>query len=126
MRVAALVVVVACLVSVPLAGGAQQAAKEAEAAKCDAQETAMTNTMNAMVNAANNLNACGGSMTCYDSRLPALKSAWQTAASAAGNYCTCAGAYTQLSASEKEAVQWAWSAAKQMGWNAGTLPSCFR
>jgi hypothetical protein len=107
-------------------GLAQQAAKEAEAAKCDAQETAMMNTMTAMENAANNLAACGGSMTCYNSRLPALQSAWQTAASAAGNYCTCAGAQYQLSASEKEAVQWMWSAAAQMGWNPGTLPSCFK
>jgi len=107
---------------------ALRAAEEAknEAANCDSQETAMMNTVTAMQNAANNLAACGGNVTCYNSRFPALQSTWQTAASAAGNYCTCSGAHTQLSASEKEMVQWVWSAAAQMGWNPGTLPSCFK
>jgi len=109
-------------------GLAAKAASASQTANCSSQESALANAMPSLQNAVNNLSACGGSSSCINSRMGAFQSTWSTAANAAGNLCTCAGANVNsyISASEKAAVQQMWSLAPSLGLNPGALPSCFR
>jgi hypothetical protein len=99
-----------------------------QAPDCTLQETAAMNGLTAAENALNSLSACGGNTSCWNARIGAFNSAWSSAASAIGNWCTCLGpsAGSQLSASDKAAIQQIWPLIRSMGLNPGTLPSCFQ
>jgi hypothetical protein len=99
-----------------------------QTANCSSQESTATNAMTSMQNAANNLSACGGSSSCYNSRIGAVQSTWSTAANALGNLCTCAGLNinSYISSSEKAYFQQMWQYLPSVGLDPGTMPSCFR
>jgi hypothetical protein len=99
-----------------------------QAPDCTLQETAAMNATTSMQNAITSLSACGGNTSCLNAREGALNSAMQPLLNALSNLCTCMGSSvgSQFSASEKAAIQQFWSQLRSMGFNPGTLPSCFQ
>ena len=99
-----------------------------KAPDCTSQYTAAMTAMTSMQNATNSLMACGGNSSCYNARMGAVNSAMQPLLSAASGLCTCWGSSvgSQLSASDKAAIQQLWSLLRSDGLNPGALPSCFQ
>ena len=94
---------------------------------CSSQESAVMSALVNVQNQVNYLGACGSSQSCYNSRWSAFTSAYSGFASSLSTLCSCMGySGNSMSASEKAAIQQAWAAAPALGFNPGTLPSCFR
>jgi len=100
-----------------------QLVESASAPDCSSQKSAMTNSLNSLVNAVNNLSACGSNVTCLTSRQGAVTSATSSIANTAGNYCSCLGVGSAASAEEKADFQRIAAAA---GVSPGNFPSCMR
>ena len=121
---------VAGLSSAALAGGVglyylSEAQKKAQ---CDGLETEAYNKVNAMVNAANAINGCGTSTSCFNTRIATFNNAFSSFNTAIGNWCTCLGsnASSQLSATDRAEIRDLYNAMRQIGVSPGTLPACFR
>jgi len=98
----------------------------ASGASCTSQESATMAALSSVQNAVNSLTACGTNSACFDSRFGTYTSAFSKFGSALGSWCTCLGVSVQVDASEKAAIQQLWASAPALGFNPGTLPSCFR
>lgn len=98
----------------------------ASSTSCTSQESATMAALSSVQNAVSSLTACGTNSACFDSRFGAYTSAFSKFGSALGSWCTCLGVSVQVDASEKAAIQQLWASAPALGFNPGTLPSCFR
>lgn len=96
--------------------------------KCTQYETEMDGRMTTLQNSVNALISCGQSLSCVNSREPAVRSAASGILTTAGNWCTCLGAdgAANLSAADKAAVRDALNSLRSYGVSTGTLPACFR
>ena len=100
----------------------------AESIKCTQYETEMNSRITSVTNAANSLLGCGQSLSCFNSREPALNNALTAMLTTAGNWCTCLGpsATTELTAADRAMVRGLFNDLRAAGINSGTLPACFR
>ena len=96
--------------------------------KCTQYETEMDGRMTTLQNSVNALISCGQSLSCVNSREPAVRTAASGILTTAGNWCTCLGAdgAANLSAADKAAVRDALNSLRAYGVSTGTLPACFR
>lgn len=108
--------------------GGKMLADYAESVKCTQYETEMDTRMTGVTNAANSLLSCGQSLSCVNSRQPALNNALSAMLTTAGNWCTCLGpsAAAELTAADKALVRGLFNDLRAAGISSGTLPACFR
>ena len=107
--------------------GAKMLSDYSQKMKCTQYQTEMNTRMNSVVNAANSLIACS-TVSCINSREPALNSALSAMLTTAGNWCTCLGpeAVSELSPEDKAMVRDLFNDLRSAGISAGSLPACFR
>ena len=98
---------------------------------CTAQQTAVENGVNSLVNSLNTFEVCVNSartLAARDACYATFSRAYQTFLSQVSDLCSCLGpdATSESSSEEKAAVRELFSLIRSLGFNLGSIPSCFQ